>query len=603
MSSFTIALEPVEGGNLVYAPLAPPTAGAPSQAQLALKVLIENTGADTLHVTGVQLSFSGGPAVATTLLPATLDVAPSTTSAWLMAPPYVLLPQPAPSSITIAVLATGAPIATATLPLAAHANPGPGGSFPFPARAGDLRPGEYWTARSAAHAAAGDGSQMFAYDMGVVAWNGVAWIDRLPGTDGTRNEHFRIWGKPIYAMAAGTVVDFRNDIPTNPTPGSDLSPPQPVEGNHFYLQHGSELVLYAHLQPGSLNADLLTKGAVVSAGQFLGLAGNSGNSSGPHLHTHAIKATKPWGGPPRPLLWRDIHVVDRGALHPPSPAGPWTKLAGKAMPPVSSAVWPAVSAPAWYPPGWPEVGRHGIPAIAYQAEFDKIVSSGYRPVWVDAYDVDGETFFNAIFRPADGTAWVARHGMTGAGYQAEWDTWVKSNGYRPLNVEAYRAGGKLRYSAIFVKTAGPSFQAYHGVSETDHQQRFDQLVAQGFRPVNLAVVTIDGARRYAGYYEQRDVGTFVAQQALAAAAYQAAFDANAAAGRHLAYVNAYSDGSGPRFSAIWQSEAPAGPARHGMSSSDYQAKHDTELNAGRLTRAVTGYESGSTARFAAYWTR
>ena len=61
-------------------------------------------------------------------------------------------------------------------------------------------------------------------------------------------------------MADGVVRSFKNDVPTNPTPtlavpGVDWSPPQPVEGNHFYIQHGENLVIttyagrYAYPKP------------------------------------------------------------------------------------------------------------------------------------------------------------------------------------------------------------------------------------------------------------------------------------------------------------------------------------------------------------------
>ena len=60
-------------------------------------------------------------------------------------------------------------------------------------------------------------------------------------------------------------------------------------GNHFYIQHGNEVAGYAHMQKGTLNSKLLAAGAKVTAGDVLGLAGNSGNASEPHLHIHAIK--------------------------------------------------------------------------------------------------------------------------------------------------------------------------------------------------------------------------------------------------------------------------------------------------------------------------
>src|SRR3954469_11336274 len=115
---FTISIEPAEAGKVVYAPLAPPAAGGPAKGQLALKILVTNTGTEAMKVIGVKLSFKRAPGPVSFL--ANLDVAPGATEAWLMAPPYFLLPQPAPASITVAVSASGvaAPV-TKTLPLAA----------------------------------------------------------------------------------------------------------------------------------------------------------------------------------------------------------------------------------------------------------------------------------------------------------------------------------------------------------------------------------------------------------------------------------------------------------------------------------------------------
>jgi len=95
----------------------------------------------------------------------------------------------------------------------------------------------------------------------------------------------------------------------------------------------------------SLNANLMMQGAAVKAGDFLGLAGNSGNSSGPHLHIHAIKGTLPWQGPPRPILFRDINVIDQTVLNMPDPSGPWVTATNQGLPFADTAIWPSPVAP------------------------------------------------------------------------------------------------------------------------------------------------------------------------------------------------------------------------------------------------------------------
>lgn len=352
--NLNMTVEPSESGSVVYLPLAPKTSHHSPNGHLALKLTIKNHEPQPVHVSTLVVSFSAPPNVDATTIALDLNVGANQQTTWFFRPlNNITLPVPAPGQIKLSLWCDGFnDPATRTLPLAPHLSPGVGGSYTFPAKASDLRVGEYWFGSSEMHGAAGDGSQLFAYDMGVIVFDLATqqWTDKLSGKDGTRNEHYRIWGKPIYAMGDGTVVAFRNDIPSNPSPPADLSPPHPVEGNHFYIQHGSELVLYAHLQPGSLHQRLMQVGAVVQQGDFLGRAGNSGNSSAPHLHVHVIKASQPWGGPLRPLPFRNTYVIDRAVLHPPDPAGPWVKAEDQGLPNVPSAIWPAASKPSWYQP-------------------------------------------------------------------------------------------------------------------------------------------------------------------------------------------------------------------------------------------------------------
>lgn len=122
------------------------------------------------------------------------------------------------------------------------------------------------------HAAAAD--QRFAYDLYVAA-------DGRPfRTDGKTAQDYYCFGQPILAPAAGIVAAALDGLPDNP-PGQ-MDPANPV-GNHVVIDHGGEFSFLAHLQQGSVS---VRPGDPVSAGQPIGLCGNSGNTTMPHLHYH-----------------------------------------------------------------------------------------------------------------------------------------------------------------------------------------------------------------------------------------------------------------------------------------------------------------------------
>jgi murein DD-endopeptidase MepM/ murein hydrolase activator NlpD len=98
---------------------------------------------------------------------------------------------------------------------------------------------------------------------------------------GQRNEDYYVYGQEILAAASGEVVTAIDGVPDN-APGS--MNPYCAVGNCLIIDQGqNEYAVYAHLQPGSLRVH---RGDKVQQGQVLGLCGNSGNSSEPHLHFH-----------------------------------------------------------------------------------------------------------------------------------------------------------------------------------------------------------------------------------------------------------------------------------------------------------------------------
>lgn len=201
------------------------------------------------------------------------------------------------------------------------------------------------------------------------------------------------------------------------------------------------------------------------------------------------------------------------------------------------------------PPAW--VARHAMTSDQYQAEFNKWTAKGYRPTTVSGYSVGNSARYAAIFRKVSGGAWVARHGMTSAQYQTEFDKWTKQ-GYRPVVLSGYGVAGKDYYAAVFEKKSGGAWVARHGLNSAQYQAEFNKWTKDGYRLVNVSGYYANGSDRYAAIFEKTTGGAWVARHNLTSSQYQAEFNTNSQAGYELIDVSGYSNGSSARYAAMWQ---------------------------------------------------
>lgn len=126
---------------------------------------------------------------------------------------------------------------------------------------------------------------------------------RADGIQPTDLAAYFIHGTPVVSPCAGEVVEAVDDIPESAI--GDTNTDQPA-GNHVVLRCDDVDITLAHLRRGTLKVQ---EGDTVEDGQPLGEAGNSGNTTEPHLHIHAVPAGTGNEGQGLPLTFNGTFLV------------------------------------------------------------------------------------------------------------------------------------------------------------------------------------------------------------------------------------------------------------------------------------------------------
>jgi Peptidase family M23 len=168
-------------------------------------------------------------------------------------------------------------------------------------------------------------AQRFAID-----WMRLDEQGRLVHGDLADVHNYTCYGAEVLAAADGKVVGVLNDLDDQKPgklPDPDTITIDTVDGNHVVLDiGGGYFAFYAHLQKNSVTVRV---GDQVKKGAVLGKLGNSGNTSGPHLHFHVMTGPSVLGSNGVPYVIESFNLtgqIDIAAFEAaPDLSGDWGK--------------------------------------------------------------------------------------------------------------------------------------------------------------------------------------------------------------------------------------------------------------------------------------
>lgn len=124
---------------------------------------------------------------------------------------------------------------------------------------------------------------------------------------GSKVEDYYSWNQPVLSPVNGIVHVVHDGDADNPIGKTDT---KNAFGNYVVIEATPERFVYlAHFKKGTIS---VKEGQRVKAGRELGKCGNSGNTTGPHIHMHVQSKLKPYTGRGQNITFKGITVLLSG---------------------------------------------------------------------------------------------------------------------------------------------------------------------------------------------------------------------------------------------------------------------------------------------------
>lgn len=244
------------------------------------------------------------------------------------------------------------------------------------------------------------------------------------------------------------------------------------------------------------------------------------------------------------------------------------------------------------------VAKHGMSSKQYQENYTKFSKKGFRLKAIDGYLVNGKIYYAALWQKGNTSDIVAKHGLTGKKYQAEYNKWNKK-GYRLVHVDGYSDGRNTRYAAIWKKGSKAGLRSKHGLTSKQYQNEITKNHKDGYRLIHVSGYGVRGKLYYAAIWKKGKNNDYVARHGLTSKQYQDVYTKYTKQGFKLTHVDSYDVKKKVYYACILEKVNGRYSTRHGMNGTNYQLQYDNHYYQGFIPVSISGHDGGKKAEYTA----
>jgi murein DD-endopeptidase MepM/ murein hydrolase activator NlpD len=144
---------------------------------------------------------------------------------------------------------------------------------------------------------------------------------------------------------------------------------------------------------------------------------------------------------------------------------------------------------------------HGVGVNDHQNKLENLATQGFMPRNISVVSVGGQLRYTALYQKTDLGNVQAKSKLSAAEYQQAFDDNAKQNRHL-IYLNAYVHGGQPHFAAIWSSKAGANYVARHGLTSAQYQSEWQNSIGAGYLTRGVTGYAVGGTARYGAFWRK-----------------------------------------------------------------------------------------------------